>query len=369
MTDQEWMRLALDLAEFGEGDVNPNPLVGAVVVRDDRVVGRGYHHRFGGPHAEVHALDEAGDAARGATLYVTLEPCCHFGKTPPCTDRILAAGVRRVMVATTDPNPVISGRGLATLRSAGIEVIEGVLAEAALRQTEIFRKYITTGLPFVHLKLATSLDGRIATRSGDARWISGEASRIRAHRLRRRNAAILVGIGTVLSDDPTLDVRHVFGRSPTPIVLDAYGRLPLTARLVATGLSPIVAAAGVSPDRRAALEQAGCRVWEMPAEEGGVDLPMLVRRVGEAGLDSILVEGGGETAASFLAAGLIDRVSFFVAPLLIGGRDAVPAIGGLGADRVENAVRLIDVTTEQIDGDLLVSGTIPPRPNAAETRP
>ncbi|MDD5264341.1 MAG: bifunctional diaminohydroxyphosphoribosylaminopyrimidine deaminase/5-amino-6-(5-phosphoribosylamino)uracil reductase RibD, partial [Candidatus Bipolaricaulis sp.] len=262
MTDREWMRLALDLAELGEGDVNPNPLVGAVVVRDERVVGRGYHRRFGGPHAEVHALDEAADAARGATLYVTLEPCCHFGKTPPCTDRILAAGVQRVVVATTDPNPIISGRGLATLRAAGIEVVEGVLAEAALRQTEIFRKYITTGLPFVHLKLATSLDGRIATKTGDARWISGEASRIRAHRLRRRNAAILVGIGTVLSDDPTLDVRHVFGRSPTPIVLDAYGRLPLTARLVATGLSPIVAAAAVSPDRRSALGQAGCRVWE-----------------------------------------------------------------------------------------------------------
>lgn len=369
MTDQEWMRLALDLAELGEGDVNPNPLVGAVVVRDDHVVGRGYHHRFGGPHAEVHALDEAGDAARGATLYVTLEPCCHYGKTPPCTDRILAAGIRRVVVATVDPNPIISGRGLATLRAAGIEVIEGVLAEAALRQTEIFRKYITTGLPFVHLKLATSLDGRIATKTGDARWISGEASRVRAHRLRRRNAAILVGIGTALSDDPRLDVRHVFGRSPTPIVLDAYGRLPQSARLLGTGLSPIVAAAAVPPERRFALEQAGCRVWEIPAEEGGVDLPLLVRRVGEAGLDSILVEGGGETAASFLAAGLVDRVSFFVAPLLIGGRDAVPAIGGLGADRVEDAVRLVDVTTEQIDGDLLVSGRIPPSPSAAAPRP
>ncbi len=369
MTDQEWMRLALDLAELGEGDVNPNPLVGAVVVRDDHVVGRGYHHRFGGPHAEVHALDEAGDAARGATLYATLEPCCHYGKTPPCTDRILQAGIRRVVVATVDPNPIISGRGLATLRAAGIEVIEGVLAEAALRQTEIFRKYITTGLPFVHLKLATSLDGRIATKTGDARWISGEASRVRAHRLRRRNAAILVGIGTALSDDPRLDVRHVFGRSPTPIVLDAYGRLPQSARLLGTGLSPIVAAAAVPPERRFALEQAGCRVWEIPAAEGGVDLPLLVRRVGEAGLDSILVEGGGETAASFLAAGLVDRVSFFVAPLLIGGRDAVPAIGGLGADRVEDAVRLVDVTTEQIDGDLLVSGRIPPSSSAAAPRP
>ncbi len=369
MTDQEWMRLALDLAELGEGDVNPNPLVGAVAVRDDQVVGRGYHRQFGGPHAEIYALDEAGDAARGATLYVTLEPCCHYGKTPPCTARILAAGVRRVVVATLDPNPIISGRGLATLRDAGIEVTGGVLAEAALRQTEIFRKYITTGLPFVHLKLATSLDGRIATRTGDARWISSEASRIRAHRLRRRHAAILVGIGTVLADDPRLDVRHVFGRSPTPIVLDAYGRLPLAARLLRSGFSPIVATVAVPPERRSALEQAGCRVWEIPCKEGGVDLPILVRRVGEAGLDSILVEGGGETAASFLAAGLVDRVSFFVAPLLIGGRDAVPAIGGLGVDRIEDAVRLVDVTTERVDGDLLVSGRIPPRSSAAAPRP
>lgn len=361
MTDQEWMKLAIDLAELGEGDVNPNPLVGAVVVHDGRIVGRGYHRRFGGPHAEIHALDEAGDEARGATLYVTLEPCCHFGKTPPCTDRILAAGVRRVVVATVDPNPAISGQGLATLRAAGVEVTEGVESEAALRQTEIFRKYITTGLPFVHLKLATSLDGRIATRSGDARWITGEASRVRAHRLRRRHAAILVGIGTALSDDPRLDVRHVFGRSPTPIVLDASARLPATARLLGAGRSPIVAAAAAPPERRSALERAGCRVWELPSVGGGVDLSALLRRVGEDGLDSILIEGGGETAASFLAAGLVDRVSFFVAPLLIGGHDAVPAIGGLGVDRVADAPRLIDPTAEWIGGDLLISGRIPGR--------
>lgn len=365
MTDQEWMQLAVDLAELGEGDVNPNPLVGAVVVRDGRVVGRGYHRRFGGPHAEVFALDEAGDAARGATLYVTLEPCCHYGKTPPCTDRVLSAGIRRVVVATVDPNPAISGRGLATLRAAGIEVTEGVLAEAALRQTEIFRKFITTGLAFVHLKLAVSLDGRIATRTGDARWISSEASRVRAHRLRRRHAAILVGIGTVLRDDPRLDVRYVFGRDPTPIVLDASGRLPPAAHLLGAGRSPIVAAAAVPADRRAALERVGCHVWELPSGDGGVDLPLLVRRVGEAGLDSILIEGGGETAASFLAAGLVDRVSFFVAPLLIGGRDAVPALGGVGVDRVADAARLTDMTAEWIGGDLLVSGRVGPPPSAA----
>lgn len=358
MTDQDWMRLAIDLAELGEGDVNPNPLVGAVVVRDEQVVGRGYHQRFGGPHAEIYALEEAGDAARGATLYVTLEPCCHYGKTPPCTDRILSSGVRRVVAATTDPNPIISGKGLDTLRQAGVEVTEGILADEARQQTEIFRKYVTTGIPFVHLKLATSLDGRIATRTGDARWISGEPSRVRSHRLRRRNAAILVGIGTALADDPRLDVRYVSGRSPTPIVLDAYGRLPLAAQLLRTGRSPIIAAAAVPPERLAALEAAGCRVWEIPAPGGGVDLPRLLHQVGESGLDSILIEGGGETAASFLAAGLVDRVSLFVAPLLIGGRDAVPAIGGVGVDRVADAVRLIDVTTERVGEDLLVSGRV-----------
>jgi diaminohydroxyphosphoribosylaminopyrimidine deaminase/5-amino-6-(5-phosphoribosylamino)uracil reductase len=356
--DDEFLTLAFDLAEMGEGDVSPNPLVGAVVVRDGLIVGRGYHRHFGGPHAEVFALDEAADRARGATLYVTLEPCAHFGKTPPCTDRMIQAGIARVVVAVEDPNPLVSGRGVAALRAAGIDVEVGRLRDVAMRQNEIFFKYITTRIPFVHLKLATSLDGRIATRTGDARWISGEAAQVRVHRWRRRYAAILVGIKTALIDDPELTVRHVVGRNPVPIVVDPAARLPLTARLLGGGRRPILAAARVDPARRTELESAGFRVWELPTERGDVDLKLLLERLGEEGVDSVLIEGGGETAAGFLAAGLVDRVSFLIAPILIGGRDAVPAIGGLGAERLADAHQLTDISTEWVGPDLIYSGRV-----------
>ncbi len=358
MNDDEFLRLAFDLAEIAEGDTSPNPLVGAVVVRDGEIVGRGYHRRFGGPHAEVFALDEAGERAEGATLYVTLEPCGHFGKTPPCAERIVEAGIARVVASIEDPNPLVSGRGLATLRSAGIDVEVGRLRDVATRQNEIFLKYVRTGTPFVHLKLATSLDGRIATRTGDARWISGRPAQILVHRWRRRHAAVLVGIGTVLADDPQLTVRHVIGRQPVPVVLDARGRLPLTARLLAGARRPIVAASQVDPARRAELESVGCRVWELPSERGGVDLPRLLTQLGGAGIDSVLVEGGGETASSLLAAGLVDRVSFIIAPIVIGGRDAVPAVGGTGIERLADAIGLADVTTQWVGSDLVYSGLV-----------
>jgi diaminohydroxyphosphoribosylaminopyrimidine deaminase/5-amino-6-(5-phosphoribosylamino)uracil reductase len=356
--DDDFLRVAFELAEIGEGEVSPNPLVGAVVVRDGLLVGRGYHRRFGGPHAEVFALDEAADRARGATLYVTLEPCAHFGKTPPCTDRVIQAGIARVVIAAEDPNPLVSGRGVAALRAAGIDVEVGQLRDVAMRQNEIFFKYITTRIPFVHLKLATSLDGRIATRTGDARWISSEPAQVTVHRWRRRYAAILVGIQTVLADDPELTVRHVVGRNPLPIVLDASARLPLTSRLLGGGRRPIVAAARVNPARKAELESAGCRVWELPTGRGDVDLRLLLERLGKEDVDSVLIEGGGETAAGFLAAGLVDRVSFLIAPILIGGRTAVPAIGGHGAERLTDALRLTDISTEWAGPDLIYSGRV-----------
>jgi len=356
--DDEFLTLAFNLAEMGEGDVSPNPLVGAVVVRDGLIVGRGYHRRFGGPHAEVFALDEAAERARGATTYVTLEPCAHFGKTPPCTDRMIQVGIARVIIAAEDPNPLVSGRGVAALRAAGIDVEVGLLRDVAMRQNEIFFKYITTRIPFVHLKLATSLDGRIATRTGDARWISGEPAQVRVHRWRRRYAAILVGIKTVLTDDPELTVRHVVGRNPLPIVLDPSARLPLTARLLGGERRPILAAARVDSARRAELESAGCQVWELPTGRGDVDLRLLLERLGEAGVDSVLIEGGGETAAAFLAAGFVDRVSFVIAPILIGGRDAVPAVGGLGSERLADALRLTDISIEWVGSDLIYSGRV-----------
>ena len=351
------MQLALELARVGAGDVNPNPLVGAVIVRDGVVVGRGYHRVFGGPHAEVFALEEAAEQSRGATLYVTLEPCCHVGKTPPCTDRIIEAGIAQVVVATRDPNPLNNGQGIEALRGAGIEVVEGALRDAAERMNEVFLTYMRTGRPFVHLKMAVSLDGRIATRTGHAKWISSEASREAAHRLRRKYSGILAGTGTVLSDDPALTVRHVVGKDPVPIVLDPSGRIPSDARLLARPPYPIIVTSEMSEPREAVLTASGARVWRVPrSQEGGLDLSSLLRRLGTEGIDSVLIEGGGETAARFLDAGLVDKVTFFVAPVLIGGRDAIPAIGGIGAETMADAWRLGDVEVERLGPDTAITG-------------
>jgi len=354
--DSKWMRLALDLAELGEGAVHPNPLVGAIVVRNDTVVGQGYHREFGGPHAEVFALAEAGESARNATLYVTLEPCCHHGKTPPCTERILAAGVRRVVVAARDPNPCIDGGGLACLRAAGVDVTEGVLCEEAQQQNEIYFSFVRRQRPFVQLKLAVSLDGRIATKTGDARWISSEQARVEVHRLRRKFMAILVGVQTVVTDDPLLSVRHVDGPDPVPVVLDRRGRVPPTARLFHEHRSPIVATASMPEELESALRASGARVWRLPDPGSGIDLPALLSRLAGDGIDSVLIEGGGETAAAFLDASLVDKVTLFISPLLIGGRGAVPAVGGQGVEHVDDALRLERVTIEWCGPDLLYTG-------------
>ncbi len=362
--DERFMRIALGLARKGEGETNPNPIVGAVVVKDGHIVGEGDHHSFGGPHAEVFALDEAGDAARGATLYVTLEPCSHHGKTPPCTERIIAAKIARVIIACRDPNPLVDGHGIEKMRAAGIEVTEGVLEEEARRANEIFFKFITTGRPFVQLKLAESLDGKIATRTGDAKWISGADSRAEVHRLRRRFAAVLVGVGTVVSDDPRLTVRHVVGRDPLRIVLDGRGRIPLAATLLREEGRTIVVTATMAREKEEALLSLGTEVWRPPGNEGNIDLSAFLQRLGEENIDSLLVEGGGETAAAFLEASLVDKVAFFIAPILIGGRDAIPTIGGAGAEQVSEALHLKRVEIERIGEDLLVTG-YPERGNAS----
>ena len=354
--DERLMRIALDLAQKGEGETNPNPIVGAVVVKGGRIVGRGYHHRFGGPHAEVFALDEAGDAASGATLYVTLEPCVHHGKTPPCTERIIAAKIARVIIACRDPNPLVNGHGIEKIRAAGIEVTEGVLEEEARRANEIFFKFITTGRPFVQLKLAESLDGKIATRAGDAKWISGADSRTEVHRLRRRFAAVLVGVGTVIADDPRLTVRHVTGKDPLRIVLDGHGRVPLNAQMFSAEGRMIAVTATMAREKEETLRSLGAEVWRLPEKGGCVNLSAFLQRLGEENIDSLLVEGGGETAAAFLAADLIDKVAFFIAPILIGGRDAIPAIGGAGAEQISEALHLKQIEIERIGEDLLVTG-------------
>ena len=358
MNDVRFMRMALRLAHKGEGTVNPNPVAGAVVVQEERVVGRGYHRVFGGPHAEVMALDQAKALARGATLYVTLEPCPHHGKTPPCTERILEAGIGRVVFACEDPNPRVHGKGLARLEDAGIEVVHGVLATEARRQNEIFFKFITTGIPFVTLKLGMSLDGRIATRTGDSKWITGETSRKEVHRLRRKHSAVLVGAGTVLVDDPQLTVRHVRGPNPIRLVLDGKGEIPLAAALFSEPGRTIVATATMLQDKEEALASRGVEVWRVAGRDGRVDLAAFLERLGKSGIDSVLVEGGGETAAAFLEAQLVDRVAFFVSPVILGGRTAVGAVGGTGAATVADGIRLRAVELRRFGEDFLYTGLI-----------
>jgi len=365
--DEGYMRLALELSRNGEGWTRPNPIVGAVVVKDGRIVGQGWHKRFGGPHAEVFALKEAGEEARGATIYVTLEPCSHHGKTPPCTERIIEAGISRVVVACRDPNPLVDGRGIERLRAAGIAVAEGVLEDEARRSNEIFFKFIRTGLPFVQIKLAQSLDGRIATRTGDSRWITGRLARTEVHRLRRRFASVLVGAETAIEDDPLLTVRHVEGPDPARIVLDGRGRIPLERRMFSEDGRTIVVTATMPEEREENLRARGVEVWRIPGDGDRVDLSALLSRLGEEGIDSLLVEGGGETAAAFLEEGLVDKVALFIAPIIVGGKGSVPAVGGTGAERIADALRLRDVRLRFLGDDLYLTG-YPVRGSAASTR-
>lgn len=343
--DAKWMRRALTLAARGLGETNPNPAVGCVVVKGGRVVGEGFHARAGGLHAEVVALGKAGRAARGATLYVTLEPCAHRGKrTPPCAPLVSGSGVRRVVVATRDPNPRVDGRGLRRLRRGGIAVTEGVLADAARRLNEPFFVSCRAGRPFVLLKAGLTLDGRIATASGRSKWITSTAQRRAARRLRRRHDAVLVGIGTVLADDPLLlpvpRTRRTFVRA----VLDSTLRLPPTSRLVRTSSRARAPVWVFTRARRGArwkrLETAGVTVIRVAESRRRLSLRAVLRAFSVRGLRSLMVEGGSEVLGSFLAARLVDQVALFRAPLLLGGRGSRPAFGGKDPKRLDQALRL-----------------------------
>ncbi len=363
--DEHFMHRALRLAERAWGRTNPNPLVGAVVVRDDRVVAEAFHERPGGPHAEALALQRAGDRARGAELYVNWEPCVSYeGKrTPPCVDAILRAGIRRVVVATRDPTPQIKGRGIARLRRAGVEVTEGVLEKEAKKLNEIRIKYATTRLPFVTLKYAMTLDGKVAAVTGDSRWISSEASLEYAHKLRARYAAVLVGIGTVLRDDPRLTVRKFRGPDPVRIVLDSRGRIPLRSSVlrVESGAPTVIATVEIPPERERALHElqtpTPLEIWRLPADsQGRVSLKALLALLGERGLDSLLVEGGPTVAASFVEQRLADKLVAVIAPKLVGGRDAPSPLAGRGVERMADALSLDDVEVQRRGPDVVIEG-------------
>jgi diaminohydroxyphosphoribosylaminopyrimidine deaminase/5-amino-6-(5-phosphoribosylamino)uracil reductase len=360
--DLRMMRRALELAVGGRGRTSPNPMVGAVVAKDGAIVGEGYHPYVGGPHAEAVALGAAGSQAKGATLYVTLEPCCHTGRTPPCTEAVLRSGVARVVAAVQDPNPAVCGQGLGRLREAGVAVDVGLCEGEARALNAAFFTWITRGRPLGILKAAMSLDGRIATRTGEARWITSEAARHRAHALRAEVDAILVGAETALRDDPLLTAREVgAARQPLRVVADSRARLPLTHQLVRTApQSPtLLATTALAPgERLAALKAAGVDVLTVEGGEPRVDLKALAEALAKRGVTSLLIEGGGTLHAAALEAGIVDRVALFVAPLLLGGKDAVPVVAGLGVATLGEAWRLADATLERLSDDWLVTGTI-----------
>ncbi|MCS6948854.1 MAG: bifunctional diaminohydroxyphosphoribosylaminopyrimidine deaminase/5-amino-6-(5-phosphoribosylamino)uracil reductase RibD [Armatimonadota bacterium] len=351
------MRRALALAK--RGFTAPNPMVGAVLVKDGRIVGEGYHRRAGMPHAEVEALRRAGEQARGATLYVTLEPCSHWGRTPPCADAIIEAGVRCVYAAMQDPNPLVAGRGFARLREAGIEVQVGTLEAQARQLNEIFVKYHTTGMPFVTAKAAMSLDGKIATHTGDSKWITDEPARRVVHRLRARHDAVMVGVGTVLRDDPLLTVRLPRLKHPLRrlrVVVDSRLRCLEEAQVLRVEEAPtLIATTEAAPlDKAARLRERGVEVVVLPAGEGGVDLCALMRTLAERGVTGVLCEGGGTLLASLFAQRLVDKVVFFYAPRILGGREAPTAVEGAGFSCVEESLRLDRVYWRRIGRDLMV---------------
>jgi diaminohydroxyphosphoribosylaminopyrimidine deaminase/5-amino-6-(5-phosphoribosylamino)uracil reductase len=377
-THVTYMRRAFALARRAEGRTTPNPMVGAVIVKDGHIVGEGYHRRAGAPHAETEALRAAGDASRGAVMYVTLEPCAHYGRTPPCADALISAGIAEVYYAVSDPNPRVNGKAHAQLEASGVLVHRGLCEDEARELNRPFFKHTITGRPFVTAKFAMSLDGKIATRAGDSRWISNEAARQRTHELRNVTDAILVGAGTALADDPQLttrlspllprqkesveerlsDVRH-----PLRIIADSRGRVPLMARVfdpALPGRTVLATTAAASSDHCAEFTARGVEVWTLPADgHGRVSLPALLDEIGRRGMLTLLVEGGSELLGAFFAEKLVDRVWAFIAPLIIGGQNAPGPVGGLGVEALARAIRLRSLQAEMIGASPLAGSHAP----------
>lgn len=364
MAAMDYMAQALSLARLAVGNVSPNPAVGAVVVREGEVVGQGYTQPPGMPHAEIVALQQAGELAKNAVLYVTLEPCCHYGRTPPCTKSIIAAGIREVHFAMVDPNPIINGKGRAELEQAGIITYAGEQEDMAKAVNESYVKYITTGIPFVTAKFAISLDGKIATRTGESRWISGEESRRYVHRLRREADAVMVGVGTVLADDPSLTTKTWGGRGGIPeqqplrVVVDANGRTPPNAKLFRQPGQTLLAQGKLADKVRSAYIEAGAELLELSVKDGMVDLESLFCFLGKREVTSVLAEGGGIMLGSLFDLKLVDKVIAFIAPVIIGGREAKIAVAGEGVARMAEVTRLQRIKIERFGQDVMVSGYV-----------
>lgn len=358
-----YMKRALLLAENGSGSTSPNPLVGAVIVKEGRIIGEGWHQRAGEPHAEVNAINNATESVEGSTIYVNLEPCSHYGRTPPCASLLAERKFKRVVIAMEDPNPLVAGKGIKLLRDIGIQVDVGLHRLEALKLNDIFIKHITRKSPFVLLKAAMTLDGKTATRTGDSKWISGEESRSYVHRLRNRYAAILAGVNTVIKDDPELTTRleGLKGRNPLRIIIDSRGSIPVNARVlkqIGDKKTIVGTTEDMSESRKKLLEEQGVEVITTGKRNGRVDLIQLLKELGNRGIDSVLVEGGGTVAASFLEADLVDKVAFFIAPVIIGGKMASTPVMGEGAEWIRDGRRLKYKDIKTFGEDVLVEGYI-----------
>lgn len=360
MSDQEYMNLAIQLAQKGCGWVSPNPMVGAVIVKNGRIIGQGYHAKYGELHAERNALAACTESPAGATMYVTLEPCCHHGKQPPCVEAVLEAKIARVVIGSGDPNPLVSGKGIEILRRHGVAVTEQVLAEECRKLNEVFFHFIRTKRPYVVLKYAMTMDGKMATYTGASQWITGETARKHVHQQRHRYSAIMVGIGTVLADDPLLTCRIEGGKNPVRIVCDTQLRTPLSAQLVQTAkeVPTILATCCTDEERQLAYQNAGCRVFTLPKRNGHVDLQELMNKIGSIGIDSILLEGGAELNWAALESGIVQKVQAYVAPKLFGGRTAKSPVSGLGFAEPADAVRLKNSTILPLGEDFLIESEV-----------
>jgi diaminohydroxyphosphoribosylaminopyrimidine deaminase/5-amino-6-(5-phosphoribosylamino)uracil reductase len=355
MTQEEYMKLTMNLARKGMGKTSPNPLVGAVVVKNDRIIGKGYHKKYGEPHAEVNALRACKDKAKNATLYVNLEPCCHYGKkTPPCTDTIKKSGIKKVVCATLDPNPQVNGRGIRTLREGGIEVDLGILEEEAKKLNEVYLKFITTGLPFVILKIAQTLDGKIATKLGDSKWITQEDSRRFVHSFRAWVDGVLVGANTIRRDDPELTIHEVRGKNPIRIILDSSGKISSNSKVIKDNQNGKTIIATTNQKIREKFKKKA-EIWKIKkGEDGKVDLGQLLKKAGENQISSLLVEGGSQVFTSFLKEKLVDKIYYFLSPKILG--KGLPSFDDLGIKEISDSITLRDCEIKRFKNDLLIIG-------------
>ncbi|MBU3144210.1 bifunctional diaminohydroxyphosphoribosylaminopyrimidine deaminase/5-amino-6-(5-phosphoribosylamino)uracil reductase RibD [Clostridium sp. CF012] len=361
--DNYYMKRALELSKKAVGFVNPNPLVGAVIVKDNRIIGEGYHEYFGGPHAEVNAFKNANEDVEGATMYVTLEPCSHYGKTPPCADAIVKNKISKVVIGMIDPNPLVAGRGIEILRKSGIEVTTGIMEKEIMKTNEIFIKYISSKQPFCIMKTAMTLDGKIATATGDSKWISNEKSRAYVHELRQRVTGIMVGIGTILTDDPELTTRRegLISLNPTRIIIDSRARIPLEAKVLKCDEKTktiIVTTEFADKSKIEAIKQKGAEVIVTHSKNNWVDLKHLMTVLGEMGIDSILLEGGSTINYSAIEAGIVDKIITFISPKIFGGTSSKTTVGGKGIEHVKDSIALRDIEITRFDEDIMIEGYV-----------